>query len=186
MRLHLGLDLRRDLRLASRAALLQFLVFYFLLLPLRRRQTFGALGQGHAAGLGGPGTRGSGGGPPGTRGSGCGPPGGGAGGAHSRVEFTRFAFTGRRHRRLPLARLAGYDGLSRSMFARPSRLSPRGGPGVPRSRLGRRAALPGCWGGSFWICWVILGVRGMMALAGNPVTARPPPSAPRRAGTGEY
>ena len=110
------------LRLASRAALLQFLVFFLLLLPLLRRQPFGALGQGHAAGLGGLGT---------SR-CGWGFPGGGAGGADSRMEFSRFAFTGR----------AGHDGLPRSLFARASSLSRlRRVPGVPRPRLGRGCRL---------------------------------------------
>ena len=94
------------LRLASRAALLQFLVFFLLLLPLLRRQPFGALGQGHAAGLGGLGT---------SR-CGWGFPGGGAGGADSRMEFSRFAFTGRRPQ-VPRP-AAGHDGLPRSLFAR--------------------------------------------------------------------
>ena len=158
----LRLDLRRCLRLrlglAGGAAALQPLVFYFLLPPLLRRQALVALGQGHAARLGGPGS---------SR-RGCGPRGAGAGGASPRLEFSRFGPNGWRGAglnlgrlgrgaglgrsgsgvspRLDLARLAGYDGLPRSRFAWRSGLSrlsrdagfdlPR--LHLPRSRLGRR------------------------------------------------
>ena len=118
------------LGLAGGAAALQPLVFYFLLPPLLRRQALGARGQGHAAGLRGPGS---------SRG-GCGVP-----GPDTRVEFSRFGLTGWRatglhlgrlgrdaglhlsgsglDARLDLARLAGYDGLPRSRSARRSGLS---------------------------------------------------------------
>jgi len=154
----LRLDLRRSLGLAGGAAALQPLVFYFLLPPLLRRQALVALGQGHAARLGGPGS---------SR-RGCGPRGAGAGGASPRLEFSRFGPNGWRGAglnlgrlgrgagldrsgsgmspRLDLARLAGYDGLPRSRFAWRSGLSrlsrdagfdlPR--LHLPRSRLGRR------------------------------------------------
>ena len=117
------------LRLAGRAAPLQFLVFYLLLPPLLRRQTLVTRGQGHTAGLGGPGSRRSGWGP--LRGS--------AGRVHARMEFSRFDFTGRRDRRLHLSRsgvsprLARNQGLPRSMGARSSGLCGfrRGARGVP-------------------------------------------------------
>jgi hypothetical protein len=149
----LRLDLRRCLRLplglAGGAAMLQPLVFYFLLPPLLRRQALVALGQGHAAGLGGPGS---------SR-RGCGRRGVGAGGASPRVEFSRFSLTGRRDPglhlsrlgrsprlhlpgfgvspRLDWARLTGHDGRSR--FDRGAKLARfRRGAGVPRSRLSHR------------------------------------------------
>ena len=144
--------MRLPLGLAGGAAALQPLVLYFLLPPLLRRQALVALGQGHAARLGGPGS---------SR-CGCSPRGVGAGGGSPRVEFSRFGPTGWRDAglhlsrlgrdarlhlpgfgvspRLDLARLAtGYDGLSRSRFDRgPNRSSFRRGTGLSRSRLGHR------------------------------------------------
>ena len=153
--LDLRLDFRRSLRLrlglAGGAAALQFLVFYFLLPPLLRRQALVALGQGRAARLGGLG---------GSRRD-WGPR------ADTRAKFSRFGPTGWRDPglnlgrlgrnarlhlpgsgvipRLDLARLARYDGLPWSRSARRSglsRLNRDAGFDLPRlhlrrSRLGR-------------------------------------------------
>ena len=114
-------------------------------------------------------------------------------GRNARLNLPRLGLGARldRHRsgvspRFELPRLRRNTRLNMSRLGLGARLDPARLPGTIAGP--GWVAFPGSTrrcGGSFWICCVIWGVRGMVALAGNAVTARPRPVGPPRAGPGE-